>query len=126
MPKTFYTDHDIEDLAQRGAISLVVDDDVVLTDLARDKAMRLGVELLREQPPCAPERPYISKITSPSATQPSIDNPSQQSKDASSQTSGDDIYQKVYDAAIARLGNSVDPKLLETIIRRVLQTVTAK
>jgi hypothetical protein len=126
MPKTFYTERDIEDLFQRGVISLVVDDDVVLTDLARDKAMRLGVELLREQPPCAPERPYISKLTSPSATKPSIDKPPQQSAPPSSPSAGDDIYKKVYDAALARLGNSVDPKLLETIIRRVLQTVTAK
>ncbi len=125
MPKTIYTDRDIEDLAQRGVISLVVDDDVVLTDLARDKAMRLGIELLREQPPCAPERPYIAELTSPSASQPFIDKSPQQSAPVSSQEPGDDVYQKVYDAAIARLGNSVDPKLLETIIRRVLLTVTS-
>jgi hypothetical protein len=69
MPKTFYTERDIEDLAKRGVISLVQDDDVVLTDLARDKALRLGIELLREQerPPSAPERPYITKFVSPSA-----------------------------------------------------------
>ena len=119
MPKTFYTDRDIEDLAQRGVISLVVDDDVVLTDLARDKALRLGIELLREEPPCAPERPYIANIPSPSAA-------SQPSAAASSQKSGDAIYQQVYKAASARLGNSVDPKLLETIIQRVLQTVLSK
>jgi len=126
MPKTFYTERDIEDLSQRGVISLVVDDDVVLTDLARDKAMRLGIELVREQPPCAPERPYIAKLTSPSATQPFGDQPSRQSAPTSNPKPGDDVYQKVYDAAIARLGSSVDPKLLETIIRRVLQTVTSK
>ena len=40
MPKTFYTERDIEDLAKRGVISLVEDDDVVLTDLARDKARK--------------------------------------------------------------------------------------
>lgn len=69
MPKTFYTERDIEDLAKRGVISLVQDDDIVLTDLARDKALRLGIELLREQerPPSAPERPYITKLVSPSA-----------------------------------------------------------
>ena len=70
MPKTFYTERDIEDLAKRGVISLVEDDDVVLTDLARDKAMRLGVKIVHEfdQPPSAPERPYIAKETSPSAS----------------------------------------------------------
>ena len=131
MPKTFYTERDIEDLVKRGVISLVVDDDVVLTDLARDRAMKLGVELLREQPPCAPERPYISKLTSPSATHPFIDQPSQQAAPAKSQsetgnTSGDDLYQQVYDSVVARLGSSVDQKLLDTIIRRVLNTMTAK
>ena len=131
MPKTFYTERDIEDLAKRGVISLVVDDDVVLTDIARDKAMRLGIELLREQPPCAPERPYITKLTSPSATQTIIDQPSKQiapdsTPAGSNQSSGDDLYQQVYDAVIARLGDSVDKKLLDTIIRRVLQTVTSK
>ena len=72
MPKTFYTERDIEDLAKRGVISLVEDDDVVLTDLARDKAMRLGIAIVHEfdQPPSAPERPYITKLTSPSATSP--------------------------------------------------------
>jgi hypothetical protein len=107
-------------------ISLVVDDDVVLTDLARDKAMRLGIELLREQPPSAPERPYITKLASPSATQPFIDKPALQQSTQTGSTSSDDLYQRVYDAVIARLGTSVDAKLLETIIRRVLHTVTAK
>jgi len=40
MPKTFYTERDIEDLAKRGVLSLVEDDDVVLTEIARDKAIR--------------------------------------------------------------------------------------
>ena len=131
MPKTFYTEHDIEDLSKRGVISLVVDDDVVLTDLARDKAMRLGIELIRGEPPCAPERPYITKLTSPSATQTFIDQQSQKSPPdspttRSSTSSSEDLYQQVYDAVIARLGSSVDHKLLETIIRRVLETVTSK
>jgi hypothetical protein len=131
MAKTFYTERDIEDLAKQGVISLVVDDDVVLTDLARDKAMRLGIELLREQPPCAPERPYITKLTSPTAVQPVTKAPPQQANPASAPaspttSSADALFQQVYDAVIARLGDSVDKQLLETIVRRVLQTVTPK
>jgi len=124
MPKTFYTERDIEDLSKRGVISLVVDEDVVLTDLARDKAMRLGIELLREQPPSAPERPYISKLTSPSATQPATEAAPKKADPVPS--SADALFQQVYDAVIARLGDSVDKQLLETIVRRVLQTVTSK
>ena len=130
MPKTFYTERDIEDLAERGVISLVVDDDIVLTDIARDKAMRLGIELLREhdQPPAAPERPYITKIVSPSATSPRQEDSGVVSTAVSapasrSTKSGDELFQDVRAAVVARLGDSVDPKLLDTIIRRVLKNV---
>ncbi len=127
MPKTFYTERDIEDLAKRGVISLVEDDDVVLTDLARDKAMRLGIEIIHEfdQPPSAPQRPYITKLTSPSATSPGGGGTSKTSSStqASSSGSSEDLYQSVRAEVIARLGDAVDPQLLDTIIRRVLQNV---
>jgi hypothetical protein len=133
MPKTVYTERDIEDLAKRGVISLVLDDDVMLTDLARDKAVRLGVELLRahDQPPCAPERPYITKLVSPSATHPvpetsSQPDPGKNVPSSSTPVSGDDLQQRVRASVLARLGDSVDPKLLETIIQRVLQNVGVK
>jgi hypothetical protein len=130
MPKTFYTERDIEDLAKRGVISLVEDDDVVLTDLARDKAMRLGIEIVHEfdQPPSAPERPYITEMVSPSATRPGggssskVDSTSK-APASSAATSSDDLYQSVRAEVIARLGDAVDPQLLDTIIRRVLQNV---
>jgi hypothetical protein len=116
MPKEFYTERDIEDMVKRGVLSLVIDDDIVLTDLARAKALRLGVELVRERPPSAPERPYIAKITSPSAA------PDQGAPKSSSA----DIYQQVFEAAAARLGDAVDAKLLETIIRRILENVESQ
>jgi len=133
MPKTVYTERDIEDLAKRGVLSLAVDDDVVLTDMARDKAMRLGIGLVREHdaPPCAPERPYIAKLASPSSTfpVPEVSSPSDFGKNApisSNPASKDDLSQRVRTAVIARLGDSVDPKLLDTIIQRVLQNVGVK
>jgi len=130
MPKTFYTERDIEDLAKRGVISLVEDDDVVLTDLARDKAMRLGVEIIHEydQPPSAPQRPYITKMTSPSATSPGKSDPSQVrssviAKPASTSSGGDELFENVRAEVVSRLGDAVDPQLMDTIIRRVLQNV---
>jgi hypothetical protein len=149
MPKTFYTDRDIEDLAKRGVISLLEDDDVVLTDLARDKAMRLGIELVREheRPPSAPERPYITKDVSPSAsfddaskkerpvgperpyitevTSPSAEDPGLESSSAGVSKS-DELYENVRAEVISRLGDTVDPQLLDTIIKRVLQNVGVK
>jgi len=149
MPKTFYTERDIEDLAKRGVISLLEDDDVVLTDIARDKALRLGIEIVHEidKPSSAPERPYIAKITSPSAVQSDSDegtrppvgperpyitkmtSPSATSSgDEASQvgdSGGDELYENVRAEVVARLGDTVDPQLLDTIIRRVLQNVGA-
>jgi len=134
MPKTFYTERDIVDLVNQGIKSLIVDDDVVLTDLAYEKARRLGLELLRasDQPPAAPVRPYIAKLQSPSASDnvksvastlsnaPAVPNSTQRA------TKDEDLQQRVYKAAQARLGNSVDPKLLETIIQRVIKSISTK
>jgi len=132
MPKTFYTERDIEDLVRQGVKSLIVDDDVALTDLAYEKARRLKLELLRgnDKPPAAPERPYIAKGGAPSAgdapklaVPPGGPVPAGAAKPAAS---GDDLQQRVYQAALARLGDSVDPKLLETIVQRVLKTINTK
>lgn len=129
MPKTFYTEHDIEDLVKQGIQSLIVDDDVVLTDLAYDKARRLGLELLRkdDKPPAAPERPYIAKpLTTPSVSAPkTVIETTTTSLGTSNTTQGsDDMHKRVYDAVVARLGDSVDPKLLDTIIKRTLKSIS--
>ena len=64
MPKEFYTERDIEDMVKRGILSLEINDNVVLTDLAYEKANRLGMQLVRDKPdnpPAAPVRPYIAQ-----------------------------------------------------------------
>jgi hypothetical protein len=133
MPKTFYTDHDIEDLVKRGIQSLIVDDDVVLTDLAYEKARRLGLELLRQddKPPAAPERPYIAKMQKVSGQGSRTDESKKLVPPAGAPAApesrleaGDDLHTRIRDAVIARLGDSVDPKLLDTIIQRVLKSIS--
>ncbi len=47
MAKTFYTEHDIQDLIKRGITSLEVNDDVVVTDAGRDYALKQGFHLVR-------------------------------------------------------------------------------
>src|SRR5574338_974844 len=67
MPKEFYTERDIEDMVRRGVLSLELNENVVLTDLAYEKANRLGMKLVRdtpENPPAAPIRPYLSQPSS--------------------------------------------------------------
>ena len=49
MPKIFYTDRDIEDIVKGGAKSLFIGgDNVVLTDLAYEKARKLGLVLVKD------------------------------------------------------------------------------
>ena len=43
--KTFYSLEDIEDLVAQGVRELIVDEDSVLTDVARDAAVRMGLKL---------------------------------------------------------------------------------
>ncbi|MCE5208250.1 MAG: hypothetical protein LLG42_08045 [Chloroflexi bacterium] len=117
MAKTFYTEHDIEDMVNRGTHALTLTDDTVLTDLAYEMASKLGLKLIREneKPPSAPVRPYITQQAQTAA---------QTAQTAQTTVkSASDIRQRVRDAVIGRLGGDVDPKLLDTIIQRVLDNV---
>ena len=122
MAKTFYTEHDIEDMVHRGVQSLVLNDDIVLTELAYEKANRLGLKLVHpvDTPPAAPIRPYIaaegSKNMPPAKPSPGL-NPS---------SKNEDVKSRIKNAVIARLGSQVDPILLDTIIERVLNKIEEK
>jgi hypothetical protein len=92
MAKVFYTERDIEDLSARGVTALDVSDDVVLTDLARERALKLGVKLNRVKPGAHPED-HDDVI----------------------------LIHRIKAAVLARLGDErVDPALLDAVIRRVL------
>jgi hypothetical protein len=121
MPKEFFTEHDIEDMIKRGTTCLEVSDDIVLTELAYEKAQRLGLKLTNgnAKPPSAPERPYIANLPSSSAaTSPATPPPTT--------VSATDVRQKIKDAVIARLGSQVDAALLDSIISRVLDAMNKK
>jgi hypothetical protein len=60
--KTFCSAQDIEDLAAQGKTELIVDDELVLTDLARHTAQQLGVAVVyrsQETPKAAPPQPQV-------------------------------------------------------------------
>ncbi len=113
MPKEFYTERDIEDMFKRGIMSLQVNDNVVLTELAYEKAHRLGMQLIRErplEPPAAPVRPYLSQPPQPAAA-------------AMPPTpAGPDLTSRIRSAVLAQLGGQVDSALLDVIIQRVLKS----
>jgi hypothetical protein len=128
MPKEFYTEKDIEDLFNRGIRSLQVTENVVLTELAYEKAKRLDFQLITDHadnPPAAPVRPYISEqITH--RPKPTIGpvTPMESKPVPSNPTS--DVEARIRSAVIARLGNQVDAKLLDNIIHRVVKGVGLK
>ena len=91
MPKTFYTERDIIDMAGRGVTSLEVNDNVVLTDLARDEALKRGVRLARASA-----------------------KPAEEAAQA-------ELVHRVKAAVIARLGDQVDAKVLEAVVTKVIR-----
>lgn len=115
MPKKFYTERDIEDMIARGEHSLTVDENVVLTALAFEKAERMGVKLLQphQTPPAAPLRPYLSELRK-------SQNPTQKS---TAPLANEELRQRIRTAVKTKLGDQVDDALLETIITRVLNNI---
>jgi hypothetical protein len=118
MAKEFYTERDIEDMVKRGTLSLEVTDNVILTELAFEKAQRLSMQLIHAQPlqpPAAPVRPYLSQTmtqVSQSQIPPAVTEPS--------------ITEKIRSAVNAKLGTQIDPTLLDAIIQRVLNSTGLK
>jgi hypothetical protein len=121
MPKVFYTERDIEDLAKQGVKSIAVNDDVVVTDAAREKARRVGVDLIAERgasaskagsspQPAATPMPAPSPVPIPAAARPA-------------QESTGDLETRVYNSVKARLNGQVDDALLRTIVQRVIKSL---
>jgi len=92
MAKIFYTERDIEDMYARGVTSIEVHDNVVLTDLARERMFKLNMQTKRVDPKAHPE-----------------DNNPREA-----------LVHRIKAAVLARLNGQVDPVLLDTVIRRVL------
>jgi len=90
MSKTFYTERDISDLADRGITSLEVNDDVVLTELARDEARKRSLKLVRSAPPG-----------------PAADTQAE-------------LIHRVKAAVLARLGDGVDAALLDAAVAKIV------
>jgi hypothetical protein len=130
MAKKFYTEKDVEDMFRGGTLSLEVNDDVVLTELAYEKARSLGMNLLRDKPdhpPSAPVRPYISKTpgsrpTAPAAPQAPAPKPPPDGRPPEDRELKANLQQRIREAVVARLGAKVDATLLDVIIRRVLSS----
>jgi hypothetical protein len=132
MPKNFFTDKDIEELHRKGIKSLQLNDDIVLTDLAYEKAKRLDIQLIfdsADMPPAAPVRPYLSDQEPPrvlrkpavAPASPAVSQPS-----PTAPAGPGNLEKRIRAAVAARLGNQVDSKLLDAIVRRVVKATGLK
>ena len=99
MAKTIYTERDIEDAARRGVKEIAVTDEVYLTDVARERAEKLGIAL----------RTVVASSPQPGTATPSV--PKENIEQVVNQVKAD---------VIAKLGHSVDPVIIERIVHRVL------
>ena len=130
MPKQFYTEKDIEDLFRKGTRSLPVTEDVVLTELAYEKAKLLGLQLTMDRadtPPAAPVRPYLSNGGAAAQSGPvAAPAPAVDSQPRQAQPKVLPVEQRIRSAVIAKLGNQVDAILLDTIIHRVVKGLGLK
>jgi len=110
MPKIFYTERDIDDLKARGITSIDVTDNVVMTDLALERAMRYEMKINRIEQ-TAPKATYSPSVNTYAAYQ------RQAPRESASDT---ELKQKIKSAVLARLNGQVDPVLLDAVIARVL------
>jgi len=97
---------------------LTLTDNVVLTELAYEKANRLGMQLVRSQPenpPAAPVRPYLAQKSAPQAAAPVFPA-----------SAAPDLHARIREAVINRMGGQVDLALLDVIIERVLKSTGVK
>lgn len=122
MPKVFYTEIDIKNMVERGILSLEINDNVALTDLAYEKARYLGMKLVRDKPENAPEAPAPPGAgpqmpSKPVEAAPGADAP---------RPAATDLAQRIRSAVAARMGNQIDLALLDTIIQRVLTSTGVK
>lgn len=97
MAKTIYTDRDMDELARRGTKEIALTDEVYLTDLARERAEKLGIALRATATASSLPKP----ITVP-------------------RENTDQLVAQVKADVIAKLGGQVDAAIIERIVRRVV------
>ncbi len=116
MARIFYTERDIEDLARQGVREIEENDNVYLTDLARERMEALGIKARRgkAQAASAPTSPPVSVPSMPQTSAPAV------TTGGLSAAEKQQVIDKVKAGVIARLGPGVDTTMVDTIVRRVV------
>jgi hypothetical protein len=129
MPRRFLTEKDIEELFRRGERSLEVTPDMVLTDLAFEKARQRGIQIVDGQIPSAPMRPYlvqhpVKKPEAAGAAPAQAETPGMKLplNLSGSGLKRDELHERIRAAVARKLGDQIDPQVVETIITRILDS----
>lgn len=115
MPRTFYTERDIQDMAKRGVTEIEVNDSVYITDVAREMMDRLGIKRKVTNGAAASS----SVLASPDVA--NLHKPAPTANNASlTPQEKQEVVDKVKSGVIARLGPGVDGAVVDQIVRRVV------
>ncbi|HSM75817.1 MAG TPA: hypothetical protein VK852_14325 [Desulfobacterales bacterium] len=131
--KTFYTVRDIEDMHAAGVAEIEIHDDVVLTDVAREKAIALGMSLrpakvddsVRQgggMPRTTPaSHRVITSVVAGAMVQPPPAPPAAPSRPpAGGGPSQSELVGKIKAAVVSRLGTDKYNDILDQIIPQVM------
>jgi hypothetical protein len=108
MAKIFYTERDIDDMKARGITSLDITDNVVITDLALERAMRYGFKINRAASASAPKATFSGSVNLTAAYPREVS------------VADVELKQKIKSLVLAKLNGQVDVALLDAVITRVL------
>ena len=111
MAKIFYTERDIDDMKARGITSVDITENVVITDMALERAMKHGMKISRAEQMSAPKATFSSSVNLVAAYP----------REASA--SDVELKQKIKSAVLARLDGQVDAALLDAVITRVVSAM---
>lgn len=106
----FYTEIDIIDMVRAGNRSLVLNEDDRITDVARERALKEGIQI---------SRPPLEAAKRPEYRAPAMSSKRRAAPTSASGRRGD-IQQHVRKAVQDKLAGNVDPQLIDNVIRRVL------
>jgi hypothetical protein len=131
--KQFYTVRDIEDMHAAGVVEIETHDDVVLTDVAREKAIALGMHLNPveqvndgHQGPAMPRMAVAAQTKNTPANSGEVPKPPAAPSSSPSLPPANtgnvpaDRVMKIKAAVVARLGTDKYNDLLDQIIPQVM------
>ena len=111
MPKIFYTERDIDEMKSRGVTSLEITDNMVITDLALERAMKYDMKIKRAEPGSAPKATLSGSVNLVAAY-------------PRAGSAGDaELTQRIRSAVLAKLDGQVDTAVLDAVISRVVSSL---